>query len=182
MSELIDALKANPRARPSEVPYQNWQGFAPLAAKGVVLHESDSFLSQVLSKMVELEIIGEGCNWYPYDDGYDEGPGEIKDSWRNGYYCSTGQWSGYVSEVPAVDALHAELLRAAQGVYEGIPKFSLFEQNVDPANMISNLSDWNGPRSMAERDAAGIEQIKDLYGSLSTDGQKNVRLFVNGER
>lgn len=165
MNELIDKLKENPNAKASELPYEDWAGFAQLKMRGKVLSDDRPFLEAVLEAMEDADIYGEGCNWDPYDEGYDDGPGNVRDFWRKGYYVSTGQWSGYVLEVPAIDALHAELLYRVQNMAEGVgeaPK---------PEEVMEELNEWQGPRSQEDKDEDYINQIRALYSELSNDGK-----------
>ena len=167
---LIDELKKNPNAKTNELPkpfhseHADWVDYK----LGVEIAENRPFLTEIVKAMVAAEIIGEGCNWDPYGEGYDEGPGELRDSWRKGGHISTGQWEGYVSDIPAVDALHAELLAIAQDVYENTGEIPT------PEKIMTEVGKWLAPRSNEEREEATITKIKHLYSSLSTDGKQKV--------
>ncbi len=101
--------------------------------------------------------------WDPYDEGYDDGPGDLSDSWTKGHGVSTGQFSGYVAEY-AECRFSAELLMRG---FDGVDGWT-------PEDFVKGMKEWNAPRPDDERYAAIVEDIKEQFGCLPEEEQQVV--------
>lgn len=95
-ADLLDALKENPLALTSDLPNaQEWANRLFLRTD-IKLEGDKSFLEQIVKWLSDWDngIVNDATGWDPYDDGYDDGPGDLMDCWHTDEHTSNGQYRG----------------------------------------------------------------------------------------
>ena len=154
--ELLEALRKNPKTKVKDLPgAREWA--KSFFGEQFNLDDNESFAKQAILGIQESDsLFFEVTNWDPYEEDYDDGPGDgIYDCWHTDERSSTGQYSGTVIQPhPKVtDALSAALVCAS-------------ERRASKALSVVHL-DWVPPQSAEERDERNSSKIVELWEGLS---------------
>lgn len=164
---MLDQLLANPRALVEDLPgAQEWAAkfFGTAVTGAVQLELVTPFLDQIANFYDAGNAHAcESISWDPYEDGYDDGPGDIADDWRTDDTISTGQYRGTVV-TGAFDKLSA--------IMGALLDDSERDENLYDAFVKLAEEDWVPPRPAAERDKTISQEVRYYWKKLSPEAQR----------
>lgn len=178
MSErLLAALCENPAAKVADLPdVSEW--LSRFFGKETVLQPDEPFADQVFALAEKTFATNEtrfcATHWSPYDDGYDDGPGDMSDNWHAGIRNSVGCFEGWdVNEHHSVfDPISASIAASSADTswaYDDLGRSEIREKFAECL-----AEDWVPPRPQAERDQAVTKKILRLASGLSPAAVKEL--------
>ncbi len=88
--QLLDQLTKQPDAKVADLPdAHEWA--EKFLGRAISLEPTQTFLSEILRLCQEEHPGFDVCHWDPYEEGFDDGPGDLTDSWHTEDSISTGQ-------------------------------------------------------------------------------------------
>lgn len=161
LAGLLPILKATPL-----MPFAGLPGAQEWANKffksEISWDPQASFLEQIVTRVNSGDVDGDATPWDPYDEGYDDGPGDLMDCWHTDERTANGQYRGTTVDCENVfDELGALVICVASWWAGDLD--DLASEFTSAAEV-----DWVPPASQAERDAVVVERIRIMWGGLST--------------
>lgn len=160
---LDEALMANPHLKVGELTEEQLKIFTD--SLNFIYDAQTSHIEQsekVVHILLEMEDVarneGEITYWTPFEEGYDEGPGCVADTWRKHEPVTTGQFRGHVLDEDYVCHISGNMPGVDNNgfISAACLEAYIFSEgdDPDPEKFVKRMKEWEGPRPLEERDAS----------------------------